>query len=152
MKITNVSIGQGYLLVETNKKISPSDLASKITKFKLIQYESKDFPNGGFEPKAKDMSKYYTMKGSKLRSKILQDKFADTYIQIHIGSDDVLLIPGSKEYPSTNHKVYLINFEGRPTFYNPKWNVLSKPIRKDLPLKLKVLYDALFKESKKSKN
>jgi hypothetical protein len=129
-RIVDVSIGQGYLLIETIEKLGAEEFAQEILAKTTL----------GRVPV--DVSGKYA-KNTNLRKRIGQDILADTYFKIPLfwGSD--YIIPGSSEHPSKKHKIYLVSGSGKNKFNNKDWNVLSKITEEELPRKLKTIYTKL---------
>jgi hypothetical protein len=134
MRIIDMQIGQGYLLIETNNKVGPKDLAQRISERSTVGLNPTDISRK-YNENIKDKED-----GLTLREKIKQDSLPNIFIKIQLVGQ-AYLIPGLKNKPSTKHKLYLIDDNGVNQFNNPKWDVLSTMAEEELPRMLELIYN-----------
>ncbi len=139
MKFTDIQIGQGYLLIKTDKKVGVKDFAHEVSLRAILDLEHEDISED-----------YNNQK--ELREKINQDSLTDIYIKTPM-RNQAFIFPGvsreptegnpSKEHTLGNHKIYLVDKWGNNQFYNLNWGVSDNPSRDELPTWLKMLYDSM---------
>ncbi len=137
MRIKDINIGQGYLVVEAAEPVDVSKFANELQVEIDMGTSPKNEASSAFRnliknPDSRDL----------LRKNLKLDKMHNSYCVIPL-SNGSLVIPGLANHKLSKYKVFYVDEKGNNYFKNQEWNVLSELTGRELPNVLNQIYNSL---------